>query len=59
MRIAIIGTGYVGLVTGIGLADFGWNVTYLDTDKKKIEELKKGEMTILWARFGTTSKKEP
>jgi UDPglucose 6-dehydrogenase len=43
MKIAIVGTGYVGLVTGAGLADFGWNVTCIDKEKGKIERLKNGE----------------
>lgn len=44
--IAVIGTGYVGLVSGACLADFGNTVTCVDVDEKKIESLKAGQIPI-------------
>ena len=46
MRIAIIGTGYVGLVSGACFADFGHQVTCVDTDPAKIAALDDGVMPI-------------
>ena len=46
MRVAMIGTGYVGLVSGACFADFGHVVTCIDKDADKIERLKRGEMPI-------------
>jgi UDPglucose 6-dehydrogenase len=45
-NIAVIGTGYVGLVTGTCLAETGNNVTCVDIDVRKIEKLSKGSITI-------------
>jgi len=44
--IAVIGTGYVGLVTGAGLADFGNEVVCVDIDERKIEALRAGVIPI-------------
>jgi UDPglucose 6-dehydrogenase len=46
MRIAMIGSGYVGLVSGASLADFGHNVTCIELDEGKISALRRGEMPI-------------
>jgi UDPglucose 6-dehydrogenase len=46
MRIAMIGTGYVGLVSGACFADFGHQVTCVDKDVGKIEALRRGEIPI-------------
>src|SRR2546421_12229054 len=46
MRVVMIGTGYVGLVSGTCFADFGHDVTCVDKDVEKIESLKRGEMPI-------------
>ena len=46
MKIAVVGTGYVGLVTGTCFAETGNDVTCVDIDKKKVEAMKNGEMPI-------------
>jgi UDPglucose 6-dehydrogenase len=46
MRIAMVGTGYVGLVSGACIADFGHQVTCIDKDSKKISALNSGEIPI-------------
>jgi UDPglucose 6-dehydrogenase len=46
MRIAMIGTGYVGLVSGACFADFGHDVTCVDKDESKIAALHRGEIPI-------------
>ena len=72
MKISIIGTGYVGLVSVACLADFGMNIICMDNDVKKIEMLNKGEIPIFepglsdlikrnasykWSEFTTSIKK--
>lgn len=46
MKIAVAGTGYVGLVTGVALAHIGHNVSCVDVDEKKVELMKSGKSPI-------------
>jgi len=46
MKIAVVGTGYVGLVTGTCFAETGNHVTCIDIDEKKVKKLQSGKITI-------------
>src|SRR5260370_31327598 len=46
MRIAVVGSGYVGLVTGACFADLGHDVVLVDNDEKKIAAIRSGEVRI-------------
>lgn len=46
MNITVIGTGYVGLITGVGLATLGHHVTCFDIHMSKIERMRQGELPI-------------
>ncbi|UCF79915.1 MAG: UDP-glucose/GDP-mannose dehydrogenase family protein [Acidobacteriota bacterium] len=46
MKIAVIGTGYVGLAAGAGFSEFGFQVACVDIDEKKIQQLKEGRLPI-------------
>ena len=46
MKIAMIGTGYVGLVSGVCFSDFGHEIVCVDKDPRKIEMLERGEVPI-------------
>ena len=47
MKIAVIGTGYVGLVTGTCLAETGNTVTCVDIDEQKVQTLKNGKIPVV------------
>ncbi len=57
MNIAVIGTGYVGLVSGVCFADFGFNVTCIDTNHEKIDILNNGGVPIYEPGLSTLIKK--
>jgi UDPglucose 6-dehydrogenase len=46
MKIVVVGTGYVGLVTGAGFAEFGHTVTCVDIDTARVESLRRGQIPI-------------
>ena len=46
MKVAIYGSGYVGLVTGVCLADVGNDVLCVDVDEAKVERLRRGDVPI-------------
>ena len=58
MHIAVIGTGYVGLVTGACFAEFGVDVTCVDVDKKKIDKLNQRQLFRFMNRVSTRLSKK-
>jgi UDP-glucose 6-dehydrogenase len=64
MKIAVIGTGYVGLVSGVCFSDFGHDVVCVDKDSAKIAKLEAGKVPIyepgleelIWHRPSTVQK---
>jgi UDPglucose 6-dehydrogenase len=56
MKIAVVGSGYVGLVTGACLADVGFYVSCIDIDEAKVEKMKRGEPPIYEPGLGNIMK---
>ena len=54
MNVVMIGTGYVGLVSGACFAEFGVNVTCVDVDEAKIQQLNGGSLPIYAANARST-----
>ena len=58
MNIVIVGTGYVGLVTGVGFAEQGHKVSFIDLDSSKIEKLKNKQLPFFEPDLDTYFSKE-
>ena len=57
-RITIIGTGYVGLVSGVGISEFGHHVICADIDKDKIKKLNSVQMPIYCLLYTSPSPRD-
>ena len=56
MNVSVVGTGYVGLITGVGIASKGHNVTCVDIIPEKVENINKGLSPIYEKGLGTLLK---
>lgn len=59
MNIAVVGTGYVGLVSGTCFAETGNNVICVDIDKNKVERMRNGEVPIYEPGLETLLRETP
>ena len=59
MKIAVIGTGYVGLVTGTCFAETGNEVTCVDIDQSKVDKLNGGQITTQVTLLPVSAKQVP
>ena len=59
MELAVIGTGYVGLVAGVGFADAGHQVWCVDKDNSKVQKLVRNKPKIFLGTFFSRTKQSP